>query len=189
MHHPALLFVPVLLISDHLLTVAGARMRDRGYSQHIRTEHYELNPAWQKEIARKRWLNPRHLFLVAVIAVLLYGVGEFLIPGDDPAIDFMCGLLFGAFGAINGRHLANLATFMRLQRYSANDLDGQITFSHEYALRTSLYQFLQVLMPLALLCLLAPTPILLGGATGVALLMLLHAIWIARWRRKAAQAR
>ena len=187
MNHPELMLVPMLMLSDHLLTVAGARAREKGYSQHIRTEHYELNPIWQAEIARKRWFNPRHLFLVVLVGSLLFAVGEYEVTGDDPTLAFATGMLLSAFGTINGRHLANLATFRRVQHHSTSDIDGSITFSHEYVLSVSLYQQLALLLPMALLCLFSPTPPLLGGVAGIVLLMLLHAAWIARWRRRSAK--
>lgn len=187
MNHPELMLVPVLMLSDHLLTVAGARARERGYSRHIRTEHYELNPVWQKEIARKRWLNPRHAGLVVAVTALLYAMDGSPLAGDDPALAFTSGVLLSAFGAINGRHLANLATFRRLQRHPEGDVDGVVTFSHEYVLRVSLYQHLPLLLPLALLCLCQPSPLLAGAVCGIVLLMLVHAAWIAAWRRRSTR--
>ncbi|HEU4662832.1 MAG TPA: hypothetical protein VFS55_02245 [Dokdonella sp.] len=188
MNHPELMLAPVLMVADHLLTVAGARARENGYSRHIHTEHYELNPVWQKEIARKRWFNPRHCVLVVVAAVAFYCIGEALPRGDDPTASFMAGMLFSAFGAINGRHLANLATFRYLQAHPDRAIVGTVTFSHEYALRASLYQHFALLLPIALLWLCRPGPLLGGGIAGITLVMLLHAAWIARWRRQAASA-
>lgn len=187
MNHPELLLIPALMISDYLLTVAGARLRDRSYGQHIRTERYELNPLWQKPIARKRWLNPRHLALVALIGAWLCGMDAAFGPGDHPALAFTTGALLGIFGSINGRHLANLATFRRMQAHADSDVAGTITFSHEYVLWVSLHQHLALLLPLALLCLCQPTPLLAGGVAGIVLLMLLHAAWIVLWRRKKAK--
>ncbi|HEY6942984.1 hypothetical protein [Dokdonella sp.] len=186
MNHPELLLAPVLMVADHLLTVAGARAREDGYSRHIHTEHYELNPVWQKEIARKRWFNPRHCVLVAAAAVAFYFIGEALPRGDDPAASFTAGMLLGAFGAINGRHLANLATFRYLRAHPDRAIVGTVTFSHEYVLRASLYQLFGVLSPIALLWLCRPEPMLAGAVAGIVLLMLLHLAWIARWRRRAA---
>lgn len=188
MNHPELLLIPVLMLGDYLLTVAGARLRDRGYSRHIRTEYYELNPVWQKEVARKRWLNPRHLVLVAVAGIWIYGMDAAFGPGDDPTLSFATGAMLGVFGAINGRHLANLATFHRAQTHASGDMEGSITFSHEYMLRTSLHQHLSLLLPLALLFLCQPTPLLGGSVAGIALLMLLHGAWIVAWRRRMARA-
>ena len=186
MNHPELMCVPVLMAADHLLTVAGARARENGYDRHIRTEHYELNPVWQKEIARKRWFNPRHSVLVLVAAITFYLVSEAMPPGDSAGALFFSGMLVGTFGAINGRHLANLATFRYLRSHPDRDIEGSISISHEYALRLSLHQHMTLLLPLALLCASQPGPLLAGGVAGIVLLMLLHAAWIAAWRRKTA---
>ena len=48
MHHPELLLLPILMFADYFLTVLGAIHAEKKHSQHIRSEHYELNPAWQK---------------------------------------------------------------------------------------------------------------------------------------------
>src|SRR3954471_18182323 len=69
--HPEFLLVPVLMISDYLLTIAGARLRADVYGRHFRTQHYELNPAWQSAVAKLRWFNPRHLLITFAFTVFL----------------------------------------------------------------------------------------------------------------------
>ena len=68
MKHPEVILVPAFMLADYFLTLAGAVLRDRKYSDHFKTEHYEMNPLWQKDVARKKWLNPRHIVLVVVVS-------------------------------------------------------------------------------------------------------------------------
>jgi hypothetical protein len=186
MHHPESLLIPVLMLCDYWLTVAGARAREGVYADHFKTQHYELNPVWQTAIARKRWFNPRHVGLTLVIAALFYGAGEYLLTDDDPVFAFVIGALLVVFGAVNGRHLSNLATFAWIRRHP-DELSGSIAMSHGLVLWLSTFQYLGLLLPLALLALCAPTPHVLGGLVGIAFLMLVHLGWILRWRRRTRE--
>ena len=183
MHHPESLLIPVLMLSDYLLTVAGARAREHGYADHFKTQHYELNPLWQAAIARKRWFNPRHLLITFAFAAVFYGVGEYLLPGDDPVFAFVIGALLVVFGAVNGRHLANLATFAWIRRHP-DALSGSIAMSHGLTLWLSTFQLFGLLLPLTLLAICAPTPQVLGGLGGVAILFAVHLGWIRRWQQR-----
>jgi hypothetical protein len=183
MNHPELLLIPALMLSDYLLTVAGARQRERGYADHFKTQHYELNPIWQQAIARKQWFNPRHLALVLLVGVVLVVADAYLIGADDPQIAFFTGAMLVVLGAINGRHLGNLATFAYIRRHPT-ELSGTIALSHELVLWLSTFQFLALLLPLALLAIYTPQPGVLGGFAGAAILLLVNLIWILRWRRR-----
>jgi len=93
MHHPESLLIPVLMLCDYWLTVAGARAREGAYAEHFKTRHYELNPLWQKAIARKRWFNLRHLGLTLAFGALFFHLGETALA-NDPVFDFIIGALF-----------------------------------------------------------------------------------------------
>ncbi len=71
MRHPEALLLPIMMLADYFLTVAGAILREKGYSLHFRDPHYELNPVWQKHIAEKKWLNPRHALLTIALSAML----------------------------------------------------------------------------------------------------------------------
>ena len=42
---------PPFMLADYFLTLAGAAQKERKYDDHFKTEHYELNPTWQKDVA------------------------------------------------------------------------------------------------------------------------------------------
>ncbi len=77
MKHPELILIPILMFSDYFLTVAGAVLKEKKYADHFKFEHYELNPIWQKEIAQKKWLNPKHIVLTIVFSSVLIFLMEF----------------------------------------------------------------------------------------------------------------
>jgi len=180
--HPELLLIPLLMLSDFVLTVAGARLRRAGHERHFKLQHYELNPLWQRAITTMRWFNPRHLALTLLITVALLVLWEWLDP-DDPMLPFFFGVILGVQGTMNGRHLGNLALFAYIKRHPA-EIDGMVAMSHALALWLSAFQLCAVALPLALLAAYSPQPAVLGAFVGVIALMLVHLIWIAHQLRK-----
>ena len=170
------------MISDYLLTVAGARLRGGAYSNHFTNEHYELNPLWQNAIAQLRWFNLRHLAVTLLVFLILIGMWEILQP-NDPMLDYFVGFFIGVQGTINGRHLGNLATFMYIKRHPAQIM-GNVRMDYVLTLWLSVFQFCAVLVPLSLIAAYFPRPILIGSVVGVITLILVHLIWIARYHRK-----
>src|SRR5262245_55141128 len=104
MQHPESLIIPLLMLVDYFLTLVGARLAEEKYLLHFRIATYELNPIWQKSVQERRWFNPRHLVLVALVTILL-------LLGDSQAdvlgqfFSFLVGILLGAFGSVVGLHI------------------------------------------------------------------------------------
>jgi hypothetical protein len=110
MNHPEVFIIPVMMLADHFLTVWGAILSEKKYRQHFKIEHYELNPLWQKNIASKKWFNPRHLIMVAIITLFcfLWSTGW---KDPDMVAEGLFGFLTVLFGSIIGGHLANIFIF------------------------------------------------------------------------------
>lgn len=183
MRHPEFLLIPVLMLSDYALTIAGARMRLLNYGRHFKTEHYELNPIWQQAVAKLRWFNPRHLLITAAITLILGFCIEVLQPSDEAFVEVIEGFLLGLLGAVNGRHLGNLLTFAYLGRHP-DAIDGTVTMNHEFALWLSTFQGLGFAVPASLLALFSPRPIVLGFLGGALALLAVHVAWTLRERYK-----
>ena len=183
MKHPELFLVPAFMLADYFLTIVGAKQRDKKYSEHFTTEHYELNPTWQKQIAQGKWLNPKHLLITTVVTLLLVLVIEAAEGVPEPLAQGILGGLLVFFGAVIGRHLYNLLIFRDINR-KPNEISGQVAMAHGLMLRMSLYQYVVVLIPLALIAVLSPTPFVLGGLLGVVLLLVHHLRWIGRYRKE-----
>ena len=182
MKHPELFLIPVFMLADYFLTVLGAIQKDKKYSHHFRTEHYELNPVWQKQIAQRQWLSPLHLLATASLTIALVILTE----TDEvprPVIRFILGLLLVLYGMVIGRHLSNLLIFRYVDR-QAQELSGHVTMSHAMALSISLYHNLILLVPLLLVALFSPSPFVFGGLSSVLLFVLTHLRWIAKNRRR-----
>ena len=110
MKYPELFLVPILMFVDYFLTLAGAVLKDKKYGEHFKLEHYELNPVWQRDIAQRKWFNPRQILLVVLVSAVIIALMEF---GQVPEtfIQGLMGCLLVSLGMITGRHLANLMTF------------------------------------------------------------------------------
>src|SRR2546426_6653463 len=145
MKHPQIILLPILMLADYFLTVLGAVKKEKGYSNHFKAQHYELNPIWQESISRKRWLNPRHILLTLVVSGGLAGILE---VGDFPAslADGLFGCLFVFFGTVIGRHLCNILIFRRFAQ-RPEEISGQVAMAHSLALAISTYQYLVVAVP------------------------------------------
>jgi len=183
MKHPELILVPVFMLADYFLTLAGAVLKDRGYGNHVKAEHYELNPIWQRQVAQRKWLNPRHLGLTVVASSALILLTEF---GEmpEPFIQGFLGCLLVVFGMIIGRHLSNLMVFGYVIR-KPDEISGQVTMGHALLLSVSLYQYLVAFVPLVLIAIFSPSPFVIGACIGALLLVAVHLKWIRKHRTQA----
>jgi hypothetical protein len=183
MNHPEALLVPVSMLIDYWLTVAGVRLASAGYSAHFKKQHYELNPIWQKAIAQGNWFNGRHLALTAIVGCVCTMLSETLAP-RDPIAAWFFGCVLGTFGLIIGRHLSNIALFAYVRRHP-EQITGIVTMSHELILWLSVFQLAPVALTLLLISVVAPTPQTSGAIFGVCVLSALHLLWLRRHRRAA----
>jgi hypothetical protein len=183
MKHPEFLLLPVAMIADYLLTIASARLRERGHAEHFKTEHFELNPVWQATVAKKRWFNPRYLVLTLALSTILIACVEGM-PSFPQLVRFFAGVLIGVQGSVIGRHLCNLATFLYVRRHP-DSIVGMVTLQHEFVLWLSIFQHGALLFVTGTLAIYEPQASVLGVFAGVAMIALVHLIWIARFRRVA----
>jgi len=182
MDYPQLLLIPIFILADYLLTIAGARLIDQKYSQHFRSEHYELNPVWQTQVASKKWFNPRHTLLTTLLTALLILGTEF---GDLPEslVRGILGFLLVFFGIVIGRHVGNILTFQHVIK-QPSQISGQVTLAHSLSLLVSLYQMALVLVPLVLIWLFEPGPFTSGALLAGLFQILVHLGWIYQNRKK-----
>jgi hypothetical protein len=187
MNHPEALLVPVLMLLDYFLTVAGAIQREKGYSKHFQVQHYELNPLWQKTIAKKEWFNLRHLILTALFGGLVVWLTN-SVDGPDDAIDGLLGCMIGVFALLVGRHISNLLTFGYLIRHP-DAISGQVAMSHQLILALSTFQMIGILILMALVAYFSGAAFAYGAAGGILAMIISHVIWIIHDKRKEAKQR
>jgi hypothetical protein len=138
MSRPETLVVSGLMLLDYVLTILGARASALDRS-HIRSPEYELNPLWREIVRRGRWLPPRHLALVALVAGLLVLLDALRRLDDvlpDETLDVALGAAVGLFGALCSRHLSNRMIFRYVNRHP-DELRIQVDRTRNLMLRIS----------------------------------------------------
>ena len=171
-----------MMFADYYLTLASVISKDKGYANHFKVEHWELNPIWQKQVAQKKWFNPKHILIVALfssVAILLPEYGTM----PDSFCQAFLGCLIGMFSIIVGRHLSNLLIFRYVTR-NPDEISGQITMSHDFVLSMSLYQYLGICFFLGLIALLSRSLFVIGSFVGAVLVVTHHSRWIRRHRKQ-----
>lgn len=186
MNHPEVCLVPVLMFLDYFLTVLGAIQREKKYSEHFKSQHYELNPLWQKAIAKKKWFNIRHTLITVAFSSYLVWFAKYADVPDE-FIDGLLGCVIVCFAVLVGRHISNLLIF-RYSRRNPDAISGQVRMSHPMMLAVSSYQLSTVLLPVALIAACTGSPFALGGVAGVCLLLVSHGIWRLKFKRQKVKA-
>jgi hypothetical protein len=182
MNHLIILAVPVLMLSDYLLTILGAKASLGVYRQHFISPHYEINPLWQKSVQQLKWFSPLHFILACAVTgflLLLVQIPDF--PSE--VLDFFVGVIIGAYGPVLGRHLTNLLLFRSLNRNPA-EIEGQVRFTQKLMVKISLFNCLGLVPLLGLIAVLAPQPVTIGVVVGVLGIILAHLIWAGTSKRK-----
>jgi hypothetical protein len=178
MKHPEILLLPALMLANYFLAVWGAIKREKNYSHHFKTQHCTLNPIWQKQIRQKKWFNPRHIFFTIIpIAILACCLESDLIPDDF--ISGIMGCLFIVYSTTIGRNLSHLMIYRYLAK-NPYEITGEISMSHSFVLSLSTYQYLEMLLPIAIIAIFSPTPFVFGGLCGTILIFVLQFVWIFR---------
>ncbi len=183
MHYLVILGVPVLMLADYYLTLWGAVLRERsGYTRFFVLAHYELNPAFQADVANLRWFNPRHLLLSLLFTALLLVITWFtqLDPNLNFGFDLLIGFVSMIYFVLIGMHLANLLTFRYVQK-NPQQLTGQVQLGFEFTIAQAQNQMLFVLVPLIVVALVTQSFFVIGGIFGV----LSTLVSFTRWKRKA----
>ena len=182
MKHPELFLVPAFMLVDYFLTLAGAVQREKEYGDHFKAEHYELNPIWQRQVAEKKWFNPKHLLLTVVVTLFLILVTQFSEIPEHFVLGLL-GCLLVFFGMLIGRHLSNLMIFRYMIR-RPHDISGKVSMTHGLLLSLSLYQYIVVFVPLVVIAFFAPSPFVIGAVLAGVLQVLVHIKWISKYRKK-----
>lgn len=174
-----LLLVPLFMLLDYFLTLVGKKLNTKVHARHFKTESYELNPNWQDDVRQLRWLNIRHLALVAITTGLIAAIkAVFQMLDADPALfDVVLGMVLVLFATIIGRHLNNIALFMIMNR-NPDLIRGEVVYTQRLNLYLSAAQTFMVLVPFLVALILAPSPFLAGGVIGIALIPWMHLRWL-----------
>lgn len=182
MTHPEVLLIPVLMFSDYFLTVWGSIQSEKGYRNHFKAEHYELNPIWRKTVAAHKWFNPRHI----VLTLLLSGGFIYILESGTQTVGFsrfLLGVILVLYGMVLGRHLSNLLIFRYVSR-TPSALTGEIKMSMQFIQWLSLFQTLGVFIPVTLIAFISSSYFAVGGSVGLLLFIFIQMVWMIRVGKK-----
>jgi hypothetical protein len=182
MQHPEVFLLPVLMLLDYLLTIAGSKLAARKYNRHFKFEHYEMNPLWQKTIAQGKWFSFKH-FLGVVFAGFICFVWADTWREKSEASEGALGALLTLFSVVLAAHVGNLMIFWRMVR-NPDEVCGEVTLSHKYLLAMSRSRSLMALFPISMAAWLAPSPFLYGGVGALVTFNVIQAIWAFNYRAK-----
>ena len=185
MRHPEVLFVPVLMVLDYYLTLYGAHLAEQSYRRHFKTEHYELNPIWQSAVARRHWINLRHLALVVLMGGILVLLAEVL-ELESEFLNPLLGFVLTSYGVLLGRHLSNILTFAHLTR-CPEEVVGEVRLSQSFVISLSIYQLLAVGLPIIFVAIFSPSGFVFGAVTAVLTMGSVKTLWLVRSRKTRAK--
>lgn len=157
--------VVTLMFLDYYLTLKGAFLYKRGFSNYIKLDNYELNPNFQKAISESKY-NLRHLLLVIATAILI----SLIFKLNDMVISaIISGMLLTTFVYINACHLQNILIFKAVEK-SPELIKGQIKQTYDFSLKSFRTRLLTVTFPLLLIFLFRPDPFVFGALLGIIIL-------------------
>ena len=187
MKHPIVLFVPVLMLCDYFLTIAGYILRERSYGKHFKTEQYELNPYFQSDVNNKKWFNIRHLIWVIIgtlgFIFFIQLPENFVSTGGKM---YLLGMFIVTYSMVTARHLSNILLFLYSIKHPG-ELSGEVHMSYRFGLRLSQCNFLTYLFPLLIVAVYIRHPFLTGGLVGIVILWLVHSVWLGIDKRRISR--
>lgn len=184
MRYPIVLLIPVLMLLDYYLTIAGVILYRRKYGHHYKLPQYELNPIWQSDIGSKRWINLRFLAIVLAVTVLFILLGQMAGPEISEVLQIPLGMLFTIYALVIGRHLSNILIFRYAEKHPSA-MTGELRITQEMALKLSQYSTVMVGLPVLAITLATRTPFAWGSLIGVIVIGLIHYGWLRRQKRSA----
>ena len=176
----ALICLPILMLCDYYLTLAGKKLRDKVYADHLTSEEYELNPVWQKDVNKLKKFNYKHLLAIILITGYFYFASLLL---KDDIFFLIYGALFVLYIYIIARHVQNILTYRFINK-EPSQLSGKIYLGHLFSLKTSLYQTFTTGLLMLILSAWTQSWFILGGASGLLLFCVTQLRWIKRYKRK-----
>lgn len=169
MLHPELALIPILMVSDYVLTLAGARLY--GGTPDARAA-YELNPRYRDSVARLRPMPVRLMLRCVLMTALLALMGATLHTATGGmAYAALVGVLIGAYALINGAHIANILVLRQRNKNA-----GPVT-ERRRQLDAAYRHFGSSFLPLAVLAAWMPSLFSVGAALGGLFLAATHLRW------------
>ena len=191
-HYPwlAALLWGVLHATDYLLTIVGV-VHSRRVADQVSFESYELNPLFRKPVEEVRWLSPRFLLSLLIIALLfwfIFGTAAQVVQMEEFSwllhlVGGLLGLLVFTRLVLIAGHLSNIWMFRELQR-DPKALTGKARYALDFSLKLSAVRFASFGAVLATAAVVTAHSWLVGGAVGCGLFAVKHALTARRGAKR-----
>ncbi len=172
----------ILIFLDFKLTRLGFALSQQGYSKHVKSEIYELNPFHQTEIHHNKPFKRRTWFIIGIILLavmyltILYSSEYFF---EKMLIELVIGFLFFLYLDVILVHLGNILHF-RILMNNPDAIQGKIEISAIISYGLSQQIFFQKGLLWFIIFILINQYLFLGG-----FIASLFKVWIARrWKSK-----
>ncbi len=169
MQHPELALIPILMVSDYVLTLVGARLY--GGTSEARAA-YELNPRYRDVVAQLRPMPIRLALRCVAVTALLALMGATLHTAVGRMVyATVVGALIAAYALINGAHIANILILRQRNKGGGPVTERRRQFGAAFR------HFGTSFLPLATLAAWMPSPFSVGAALGGLFLAVTHLRW------------
>lgn len=166
---PAIVAFIALVLSDHYLTLHGARLYRRGANQIIVLDgSYELNPRFASDVDQLRKISPRFIGLIALYSVVIWGLWLLTVRMlEVPLVfEFAVGAILLVQGPIHVRHVRNVLVFAHATERGG--VTGRIEYSRQFSYTASAVELLSFSVLYLIVALLASSWLIAGGALACA---------------------
>jgi len=184
MRHPEILLLPILMIADYYLTILGAVLREKKYSEYFPIETYELNPDYRDEIDDKKLVSAKFIGQLALNSGILFAASFFLRNELEFLYWIVLGFYLTLFAYINGIHLSNIGNFLFI-RNNPDEMKGEIEINHRYNLHSALFSNSILLLPVMFILIFNYSHFALGALLSVFYNAFLCLMWIAKNRNSS----
>ncbi len=178
----------LLHATDYYLTFWGAILYRRGASKVVGMGSYELNPLWQRDVEKLRWLSPKFCASLVLIGAMLWGYVHLIFSLDVGlgwVAEMMLGLLLFTRLSLIARHVVNIFYFLHLRKHAKAAI-GRTTYSRGTVLFLSATSHAQIAAVVAAAGFIAPHPWIVGGAIGMGALTAVACVRSVRAPKTAA---
>jgi hypothetical protein len=176
----------LLYIGDYAFTIIGAKLYQGGANRYYTFEMgYELNPVFQKDIAKLRYFSPRFVLFLITTSILILIIWRLSRPFPQLFI-FLIGALILAEVSIHTRHMRNIALFRFVKQEGA--VGGHISYSRWLSYRVSALEIFSFAVLYLIIYFLTERIFFLGGVATCSITGIKH-LFLSRKavRQKLAQ--
>ena len=185
MKYPEVCLIPVLMLADYYLTILGAVLMAKQFSNYVVFEQYELNPRFQKAINNKKLINGKLFLCILMVTACAVYIAE-ISPFPAELVILMLGYVLTIYSVIVGRHIANIFIYLYFLKRPDN-IKGKIEYTHEASLFMSIYYNFIPLIALLVVYIYEKSLFVLGGILGIASMTISHFQFLKKRKEKKAE--